>query len=56
MDDPVSLSFKTDTESITYNFDTIKDLDENLELLLDEIIKNMDGILELFFLIVNYEL
>jgi len=42
MGDPVSLSFKTDTESITYNFDTIKDLEENLELLLNEIVNNMD--------------
>lgn len=38
----VSLSVKTDNECVTYNFDTLKNLEENLELLLDEIVKNLE--------------
>ena len=38
----VSLSVKTDHECVTYNFGTVKDLEENLELLLDEIVKTIE--------------
>jgi hypothetical protein len=40
--DQVSLIVKNDNECVTYNFGNLKDLEENLELVQDEIVKNLE--------------
>ena len=40
--DQVCLSVKTANECVTYNFDNLKDLEENMELVQDEIVKNLE--------------